>query len=186
VNDLKATGRPKQQIPILPRIGLTLALAVLLLEALVQAAIHHVQLGPLAQHMAPLVPLLQRYAYARRWVIEHPVAAACILGALVALALFIVRWCLLFWHNEIVARLSGTRFDDQSTEQFPLARVDILAEIARRPIDRSLASRGAYIPRSKFVGLSRGVASSARAGSRSTSAHASRRCTATSSVSLAA
>src|SRR6266851_5595707 len=57
------------------------ALAVLLLEALVQAALHHVPLGPLAQHMAPLVPLLQRYAYARRWVIEHPVAAACILGA---------------------------------------------------------------------------------------------------------
>jgi hypothetical protein len=101
VNDIKATGRPKQQIPILPRIGLTLALAVLLLEALVQAAVHHVQLGPLAQHMAPLVPLLQRYAYARGWVLEHPVAAACILAALVALALFIVRWCLLFWHISI-------------------------------------------------------------------------------------
>lgn len=154
MNDIKATGRPKQQIPILPRIGLTLALAVLLFETLMQAALHHVPLGPLAQHMAPLVPLLQRYAYARRWVIEHPVAAACILAALVALALFIVRWCLLFWHNEIVARLSGTRFNDQSTEQFPLARVDLLAEIARRPIDRSLGSRGAYIPRSKFVGLS--------------------------------
>lgn len=101
MNDLKATGRPKQQVPILPRIGLTLALAVLLLEALVQVALHHLPLGPLAQHMAPLVPLLQRYAYARRWVIEHPVASACILAALVALALFIVRWCLLFWHISI-------------------------------------------------------------------------------------
>jgi hypothetical protein len=153
VNDFKATGRPQQRIPILPKLGLMLVLAALFLEAALQAAIQHIALGPVGALLAPVRPIVQRYAHGRAWALEHSVLASCILAALVALALLVVRWGLLLWHNEIVARLSGIRFD-QSNDKFPLARVDLLTEIARRPVDGSFPRRGAHLPRSKFVGLS--------------------------------
>src|SRR5258708_7038509 len=158
MSDVKAADRSKQRVPFLHRLGLFFALSVLFLEVLLQAAIHHVPLGPLVKRLAPLVPLVQHYAHLRGWVLGHPVAAACILVVLVSLALLFVRWALLFWHNKIVARLSGTHFepptDIRPVEKFPLKRVDLIAQIGRRPLDESYPRRGKHLPRPKFVGLS--------------------------------
>jgi hypothetical protein len=158
MSDVKAAGRSKQRVPFMHRLGLFFALSVLFLEVLLQAAIHHVHLGPLVKRLAPLVPLVQHYAHLRGWVLRHPVAAACILVVLVSLALLFVRWALLFWHNKIVARLSGTHFepptDIRPVEKFPLKRVDLIAQIGRRPLDESYPRRGKHLPRPKFVGLS--------------------------------
>jgi hypothetical protein len=152
MNGVKATGRPKQRIPVLPRLALTLGLSILLLEAIFQAAVHRLDLGPLARFLAPVWPAVLRYAQLRAWVLAHAVLAICIAAAFTGLAVFAVRWGLLFWHNEIVARLSGSYFN-QSSEKFPLASVDLLAEIANRPVEES-SGRAGQLARHKFVGLS--------------------------------
>jgi len=88
-----------------------------------------------------LAPLLARYRVGRHWALDHaaPTAAAAVLSLTLILVLY--RAALVVWHNEILARLSGTHFrpEDHSS---PFRAVDVLEEIRRRP------------PGHTFVGLS--------------------------------
>jgi hypothetical protein len=134
-----ATGRPRQGLPLLPQLGaLTLAAGVFL-----EAALYAHRDGILAG--APLLgsgaaQVATWYHPLRDWLLAH--ATLVIAGAAIAALAMLVtyRWWLLIWHNEIVARLSGTRFRPEDL-RFPVRPVDLLAEIARRP------------PGSSFVGL---------------------------------
>jgi hypothetical protein len=87
-----------------------------------------------------LAPLVHPYVPVRAWVIGHPVVTAlAVLGAASVLVL-LARGTLLFWHNYLLARLSGTHFATAPTS-FPVVPVDLMAEIRRRP------------PQHTFVGL---------------------------------
>ncbi|HTP27515.1 MAG TPA: TraM recognition domain-containing protein [Anaeromyxobacteraceae bacterium] len=88
-----------------------------------------------------LAPLLAQYRAGRHWALDHvaPTVAATILGLTLILAVY--RTVLILWHNEVLARLSGTHFrpEDHSS---PVRGVDVLEGIRRRP------------PGHTFVGLS--------------------------------
>jgi TraM recognition site of TraD and TraG len=151
--DQKATGRPTQPIPFLPKALLLASLCLAGLEIVFQIALQQISLGPLSGRLPFLAPTVRHYAHARFWVINHPAFATLGLVALVALAAFVERSVLLWWHNTVVSRLTGTHFD-QSTENFPNTTVDLLAEIARRPIDPTAGLIAGRPARQKFVGLS--------------------------------
>lgn len=81
---------------------------------------------------AALYPLMARYWPIREWVFHHPAAAVAGLVVTLAAALGAYRMCLLFWHNELVARLTGTRFvpDDG---HLPSVAVDLVEELRLKP-----------------------------------------------------
>lgn len=128
-----ATGRPRQRVPLILRLWLAAGLGALLLE-LTHRALREGMLHPAAAGMLHRTfgSLLTSFADARSWAVAHPVLAST--GAAVALvgSLVVYRWWLLIWHNEIVARLSGTKFLVEASG-FPMRPVDVLAGIARRP-----------------------------------------------------
>ncbi len=88
-----------------------------------------------------LAPLLAQYRVARHWALDHiaPTAAAAVLS--LTLILVVYRVALVVWHNEILARLSGTRFRP-ADHSSPVRTVDVLEGIRHRP------------PGHTFVGLS--------------------------------
>lgn len=148
MNDTKSTGRPKQRIPILPQLTMTLGLLTVLAEAGVRVLTGRLNVGPAGRFFLLVRPQLVQYAVARAWVVAHRELALCIGMACAVFSILAVRWCLLFWHNQVVARLTGSRFEE-STERFPLVSVDLIAEIARRPMDK----KSPRPRRAKFVGL---------------------------------
>jgi hypothetical protein len=78
-----------------------------------------------------LAPVLGRYLPLRGWVVAHPWLAG-LLGVVVAVvAVLGTRWWLLFWHNEVKARLTGTYFSPEDAG-FPAHEVPLLAEVKRR------------------------------------------------------
>ncbi len=79
-----------------------------------------------------LGPVLERYLGVRSWVVDHPWAAGFSVLAAVGLILLLVRSGLLFWNNQVIARLNGSRFAEKNVG-FPVRQFDILAEIGRRP-----------------------------------------------------
>lgn len=126
------TGRPRQGIPLLPQLGALTAAAVLLLEGAAHAErARLLDLLPRAAAGA-LRTAAEVYLPLRDWVVAHGLVVGLLATAGLALLLTGYRWWLIVWHNEIVARLSGTKFRPEVL-RFPLARVDLLAEIARRP-----------------------------------------------------
>lgn len=136
-----ATGRPRQPLPWPLRLLLSLFLLVGLLELLVYLLGTGVLEGfGDAQLRLLLVPVLDRYWPLRTWVVAHPwQAGATFLVALVVL-LVAFRYWLLFWHNQVVSRLTGTKFTSEDLG-FPMCTVDLLEHIRQRP-------QGKY-----FVGL---------------------------------
>jgi hypothetical protein len=148
----KATGRPTHIIPFLPKASLLLILAIVGFEIAFQVAVRGLSLGSFAGRIPFLTPAVRRYAHARFWVLDHRAAAALGLLALMALAVFLVRSVLLWWHNSVVSRLTGTHFD-RTSERFPNTTVDLLAEIARRPVDPSAGLIAGRLARQKFIGL---------------------------------
>ncbi len=137
-----ATGRPRQQIPLLPRLGLAFLFFVLACEGLYRAlALPAFASGPGSAIITRLTaPVLARYLAVRGWVLDHPLLAACAVAGAVALTVVALRYWLLFWHNQVVARLSGTKFS-ADVAGFPLRTFDLVEQIARRP------------PKHYFVGL---------------------------------
>ena len=128
-----ATGRPQQQVPLLSRLLACVLLFLLLCEVGLYALRSGLLTGPLASPgRAVAGPLLTRYMPLRSWVLAHPGVTLALTSAVVLGLLLVYRFWLLLWHNEIVARLSGTKFAPE-TLKFPHVQVDVLAEIARRP-----------------------------------------------------
>jgi hypothetical protein len=151
--DTKATGRPQQRIRFLSSTLILLSLFVAGLEILLQVAVRRMSIGSLTGRLTAIAPTVRRYAHFRFWVLDHPAISSASLVVVVVAGLLAYRTLLLFWHNQIVTRLAGTYFDADANERFPTYPVDLLAEIARRPIDSSWPAIGAKPARQKFVGL---------------------------------
>ena len=121
-------------IPLVARLVLCLGLFGVALEFMVRAGTSPSPLMRLAQRA--LWPVLSRYARVREsllsFVSAHPVLAVA--GTVLGLTgvLLACRALLLFWHNNVKARFSGTRFKEQPLE-FPMRAFDVLLEIGRRP-----------------------------------------------------
>src|SRR6185295_17096574 len=136
---LTPTGRPRQRLPLLPRLTSAALAAGLTLEFARYMT---------TDRMLSRLPVFSRGAYQladwyephRAWVLDHLVlvAAGTVLGLVLLLVLY--RQWLLFWNNNVVARLSGLRASPEDLS-FPVRPVDVVAEIRRRP------------PGTYFVGL---------------------------------
>ena len=87
-----------------------------------------------------LFPVLRPYWRGRAFAVVHPISTVVGLAVAATFVLAVMRSWLLVWHNQIVARLSGTRFSSEDVT-FPAKTVDLIREIGRRP-------QGQY-----FVGL---------------------------------
>lgn len=131
-----ATGRPSDPLPLIPRLLLIVALLVGALELSLRAfspsgALSSPSPGG-AMFRAFLNPLWARYLPVRAWAVAHPVLAT--LAGLVVTALLIVgvRYWLLFWHNEVKARLTGTYFSPE-VSGFPVKPFELLEQIRLRP-----------------------------------------------------
>jgi hypothetical protein len=127
-----ATGRPKDDVPLWMRALAPLLCAVAALEGTTQL-LRRASDSPLRHALiVALAPALKRYLPVRRWVLEHPAAAALAAMVLVGGILLAVRGVLLLWHNQVVARLSGTRFLAEEG-RFPMKRFKLMDYIAARP-----------------------------------------------------
>jgi hypothetical protein len=131
-----ATGRPAEPLPLIPRLGLVLALVLMSLELSLRAFTPG---GPFGTPSAgsrllqvALRPLWARYLPVRSWVLVHPGLAALLLVLLLGLLVLATRWWLLVWHNQVKARLSGTYFSPDDT-RFPVRSFALLDFIQRRP-----------------------------------------------------
>src|SRR5437867_12312950 len=97
-------------------------LLVLIIELIYRAQQQEQLHGVTALLTRAMEPLLQRYAVARAWTIDHRILAIlCGLLAAVVSALM-YRAALLIWHNELSTRLSGTHFR-QSEHAVPMLKV---------------------------------------------------------------
>ncbi len=100
-----------------------------------------VEADPLKPLGWPLVAMgLARYTPVRSWVGQHAVAASVLGATIVVAGLLAYRAALIFWRNQVIARLSRTYFKPDDG-RFPVRPVDLLEEIGRRP------------PGQTFVGL---------------------------------
>ena len=140
---MKKDGQPPpgSRVPLAFRLVLAAGVVLGGLEVLAYTAATGILRGPLA---APLLkvatPVLLPYLRCRRWLLEHLVLSAAVATVGLVVLLLLVRTALLVWHNQVVARLSGTYF--QLDERgFPSRPVDLLSEVGRRP------------PGATFVGL---------------------------------
>ena len=133
MNETTAAGRPRQTIRVLPRLGMLLFLMLALGEGSVQlASSEFIHVGPGAA-LRPLIrAILIRYWPIRVWAVHNSLQALVILGCTAAALLIAARYLLILWHNQIVARLTGTHFKARSLS-FPTRKVDLLREIGRRP-----------------------------------------------------
>ncbi len=133
MNEAPQAGRPRQSIRILPRLGMLLFLMLALGEGSVQlASSEFLHVGPGAALRPLFRAILIRYWPLRVWVVHNSVEALVALGCIAAVLIIAARYLLLLWHNQIVARLSGTYFKAQALS-FPTRSVDLLREIGGRP-----------------------------------------------------
>lgn len=129
----ESTGRPAQPWPWPLRLLMLGFLAVAGLELSLWATAGGY--GTSSQQLALrgfLAPVLARYLPLRGWVLTHPVLAAIAVAVAGVVAVLGMRWWLLFWHNEVKARLTGTYFTPD-VAGFPAHAVPILEEVKRRP-----------------------------------------------------
>ena len=123
------------------RVGALLLSGLVALELAYDWDISGARGGPVRPFGHVVSPAIESYEVARSWVLDHQVRAAALALAGAIALLFLYRAAIVFWHNQVVARLSGTHFrtDDPT---FPSCEVNVLAEIGRRPVGHT------------FVGLS--------------------------------
>src|SRR5262249_29425673 len=128
------TGRPARRMPFLTRLAALAFLAFFVCEGSVYLAnTGALRSGPLAPFARAFMrPVLVRYWPIRAWTLSHP--ALAVGGVLITLSLLTlaIRYFLLLWHNEVVARLSGTRFQAQQLG-FPSTKFNLLRQIGQRP-----------------------------------------------------
>ncbi|WP_242392156.1 type IV secretory system conjugative DNA transfer family protein [Anaeromyxobacter oryzisoli] len=126
--------KPASPMPLVLRLPLSLALAVVLVEALYRApSTGLVAQGPAARVLALVTaPLLQRYLPVRAWAIAHPWLSALTAIITAAALLLMARQLLLWWRNEVVARIAGTYFQPARLE-FPSVELNLIDELHLRP-----------------------------------------------------
>src|SRR4051812_43263766 len=112
-----ATGRPSDPLPLIPRL---LLIAVLLVGALELSLRAFAPTGALGSPSpggsmlrVVLAPFWARYLPLRAWVVAHPAIAVVIILFVFGVMVVVVRYWLLFWHNEVKARLTGTFFSPE-------------------------------------------------------------------------
>ncbi len=134
MNGQTATGRPRQTFPILPRLAALFLLVAAVGEASLYILSEHLLTRELARSsLRPtIIQVALHYWPIRSWAISHPGLAAATLLAVAAFLLALARASLLIWHNQIVARLSGTHFSPE-VQGFPTRKVDLISQVARRP-----------------------------------------------------
>ena len=137
---LTATGRPRELVPFPVRVLITGAVAI----ALFEIAFRFAYSGALARQLPTLArvvwPALVAYSGVRAPFVAHPWLAALAALAVASVVLLGTRAALLLWHNQLVARITGSFLRPEELK-FPQRKVDVLAEIGRRP------------PGTLFVGL---------------------------------
>ncbi len=137
-----ATGRPSDPLPLIPRLLLVAVLLVGALELSLRAFAPDGALG--SPGGAPLrvllAPLWARYLPLRAFAVAHPVVTTFAVAALIAALAISIRYWLLFWHNQVKARLTGTHFSPE-VSGFPVQRFELLEAVRGRP------------PGTTFVGL---------------------------------
>jgi len=77
-------------------------------------------------------PVLGPYVTLRTFAVAHPVLAGLAATLLVVGLGLLLRRALLFWRNEIVARIAGTYFG-RAELALPVGDFDLLEEVRRRP-----------------------------------------------------
>jgi hypothetical protein len=88
---------------------------------------------PMGRLLARTVsPWVARYSVVRAFAVEHPVLLGVSAALALVSALFVVRTLLIVWHNQILARITGTYFAPES-HTLPTKEVNLLEEIRRRP-----------------------------------------------------
>lgn len=131
-----ATGRPKDPLPLIPRLGFIAVLIVAALELSLRAFAAPGFLSTASPGAATLkvllTPFWRRYLPIRSFVVEHPLVSALIALGAVALLAVAVRYWLLFWHNQVKARLSGTFFSPE-VSGFPAHVFELVEEVKKRP-----------------------------------------------------
>src|SRR2546426_1012144 len=133
-----ATGRPREVVPFPVRALITGAVAI----AVCEVAFRFACSGVLAREL----PLLARVLWPALLTYERlraPFAARAWLAVLAGLAVVGVvvlgtRAALLLWHNQVVARVTGSFLRPEELK-FPQRKVDVLAESAPRWSGRAAA-----------------------------------------------
>ena len=137
-----ATGRPSDPLPLIPRLLFVAVLLVGALELSLRAFAPDGALG--SPGGAPLrlllAPFWARYLPVRAFAVAHPVVTTFAVAALIAALAVGIRYWLLFWHNQVKARLTGTYFSPE-VSGFPVQRFELLEAVRGRP------------PGTTFVGL---------------------------------
>jgi type IV secretory pathway TraG/TraD family ATPase VirD4 len=139
-----SAGRPVQPLPLVLQLLLVLVGGVAVLEVPLHLPTYDAVLKPWYLLAAPAYA---RYLPVRAWCITHPAVATGLgLTVLVVLTLALRAW-LLFWHNQVKARLTGTHFTPE-VSSFPMKVVDLIESVKLRPKDTTFvgleARRGAF------------------------------------------
>lgn len=130
------SGVQRPSLPLLPRLGLAVTTSVVLLEFLRWATLRPLSSGGLlpvdGAAKALIAQALERYLPLRNFVIGHPSVSFAVVVACSVLFVAIARAWLLFWHNEVKARLSGTYFTVERMT-FPMRKFELLEWVKARP-----------------------------------------------------
>lgn len=128
------SDRPADAFPLSLRLAIAVGLGAALTEALYSAQVMGLMpSGPAARVLTVITaPLFRHYLPIRAWVAAHPRLSALTALATIAALLLVARQLLLFWRNEIVARIAGTHFEPARLE-FPAVEFDLVAELRARP-----------------------------------------------------
>lgn len=130
----ESTGRPAQPWPWPFRLALVAAVGLALVEASYWASSGGY--GTSGQQLALrqlLAPLFARYLPVRAWVLAHPAVSVLAAFLLAVVAVLGTRWWLLFFHNEVKARLTGTRLTPEGAG-FPEHPFELLPLLKARPV----------------------------------------------------
>ncbi|WP_242343648.1 type IV secretory system conjugative DNA transfer family protein [Anaeromyxobacter terrae] len=126
--------RPTAPFPLVLRLGVAVLACVALAEALYRLqGDGFVGAGPGGRVIAfAAAPVIRRYEPIRAWIVAHPRLAVFTAIATATVLTLLARQLLLFWRNEVVARIAGTHFEPTSLE-LPSAEFDLVNELRARP-----------------------------------------------------
>jgi hypothetical protein len=140
MSGVTTTGRPREVVPFPVRALITGGVAIAVCEVAFRFACSGVLAREFPLLARVLWPALLTYERLRAPFAAHPWLAALAGSAVLGVVVLGTRAALLFWHNQVVARVTGSFLRPEEL-RFPQRKVDVLAEIARRP------------PGTLFVGL---------------------------------
>ena len=150
MSEVTGTGRPRERVPFPVRALVAMLTAV----GVVELALHAARTGLLERELPLLAqlawPALTGYEQWREPFAARPLLTIVGCAALVATILLASRALLMIWHNQIVARVTGS-FLKAAKTRFPLKKFDVLAQLARRPPGMLFVG---LEPRKRFIGWS--------------------------------